>query len=130
MSIEIGLKGRAETIVEESNTAAAVGSGLVPVFATPYMVALMENAASSSLLPCLEDGQGSVGTLIQVTHESATPIGMRVWAESEVTAVDGKQITFTIRAYDDAGLIGRGTHRRAIITVERFLAKTNQKQTN
>lgn len=128
MTIEIGLKGRAETVVVQENTAAAVGSGLVPVFATPSMIALMEQAASSSLLPYLEDGQGSVGTHIDVTHESATPIGLKVWAETEVTEVNGKQITFTVAAYDEAGLIGRGTHKRAIITVDRFLSKTEQKK--
>lgn len=128
MSIEIGLKGRAETVVNESNTAAAMGSGLVPVFATPAMIALMEQAAASSLLPYLEEGQGSVGIHLDVSHESATPIGLKVWAESEVAAVDGKQITFTVTAYDEAGLIGRGTHKRACITVDRFLAKTEQKK--
>lgn len=128
MTIEIGLKGRAETVVVQENTAAAVGSGLVPVFATPSMIALMEQAASSSLLPCLEEGQGSVGTHIDVTHESATPIGLKVWAETEVTEANGKQITFTVSAYDEAGLIGRGTHKRAIITVDRFLSKTEQKK--
>lgn len=128
MSIEIGLKGRAETVVNEANTAAAMGSGLVPVFATPAMIALMEQAAASSLLPYLEEGQGSVGIHLDVSHESATPIGLKVWAESEVTAVDGKQITFTVSAYDEAGQIGHGTHKRAYITVDRFLAKTEQKK--
>lgn len=128
MSIEIGLKGRAETVVVESNTASAVGSGLVPVFATPSMVALMEQAAASSLLPYLDKGQGSVGIQIDVTHESATPIGMKVWAESEVIEVNGKQFTFAVSAYDEAGLIGRGTHKRAIITVDRFMSKVEQKK--
>ena len=128
MSIEIGLKGRAETTVVQSNTAAAVGSGLVPVFATPYMVALMEQAASASLIPYLDDGQGSVGIHLDVTHESATPIGLKVWAESEVIAVDGKQITFAVTAYDEVGLIGQGTHKRACISVDRFMAKTEQKK--
>lgn len=128
MSIEVGLKGRAETVVVESNTAAAVGSGLVPVFATPSMIALMEQAAASSLAPHLDDGQGSVGIHLDVTHESATPIGLKVWAESEVAETNGKQITFTVSAYDEAGLIGRGTHKRAIITVDRFMAKTEQKK--
>ncbi len=127
MPIEIGLKGRAETVVVPDNTAAAVGSGLVPVFATPYMVALMEQAASSSLVPHLDDGQGSVGIHLDINHESATPIGMKVWAESEVISVDGKQITFAVSAYDEVGLIGRGTHKRACITVDRFMAKTQQK---
>lgn len=127
MSVEIGLKGRAETMVVESNTAAAVGSGLVSVFATPYMVALMEQAASSSLLPYLEEGQGTVGIHLDVTHEAATPIGMKVWAESEVIEVSGKQITFSVAAYDEAGLIGRGTHKRACIIVDRFMSKVQSK---
>lgn len=129
MSIAVGLKGRAETIVVESNTAAAVGSGLVPVFATPSMIALMEQAAASSLLPYLDEGQGSVGIHVDVTHESATPIGIKVWAETEVTEVSGKQITFTVAAYDEVGLIGQGTHKRAIITVDRFMSKVEQKKT-
>ena len=128
MSIETGLKGRAELVVAYENTAAAVGSGLVPVFATPSMIALMEQAAASSLLPYLEDGQGSVGVHLDVSHEAATPIGMKVWAESEVTEVNGKQITFAVAAYDEAGLIGRGTHKRACINVERFMSKVEQKK--
>ena len=128
MAIEIGLKGYAETVVAEANTAAAVGSGLVPVFATPSMIALMEQAAASSLSPHLIDGQGSVGIHLDVTHESATPIGLKVWAESEVIAVDGKQITFSVIAYDEVGLIGRGIHKRACIIVDRFMAKTEQKK--
>lgn len=127
MSVEIGLKGRADSLVTKDNTAAAVGSGLVPVFATPYMVALMEQAAASSLSDHLDEGLGSVGIHLDVTHESATPIGMKVWAESEVIAIDGKQISFTVSAYDEVGLIGRGTHKRAVINVERFLSKVDQK---
>ncbi len=128
MAIAIGLKGHAETVVIESNTAAALGSGLVPVYATPAMITLMEEASSNSLLPYLENGQGSVGISVNITHESATPIGMKVWAETEVSEVNGKQITFTVSAYDEAGLIGHGTHKRAIITVDRFLTKVEQKK--
>ena len=128
MSLKIGLKGHAETVVAYENTAAAVGSGLVPVFATPSMIALMEQAASASLLPYLEEGQGSVGVHLDVSHEAATPIGMKVRAESEVTEINGKQIVFSVAAYDEAGLIGRGTHKRAVITVDRFMAKVEQKK--
>ena len=128
MSIEIGLKGRAEIVVAHENTAAAVGSGLVPVFATPSMIALMEQAAASSLLPYLDEGQGSVGIHLDVSHDAATPIGMKVWAESEVTEVNGKQIVFAVSAYDEAGPIGRGTHKRACINVERFMSKVEQKK--
>ena len=128
MSIEVGIKGRAETVVVQENTAAAVGSGLVPVFATPYMIALMENAAVNALTPYLEENQGSVGTHLDVSHDAATPIGMKVWAEAEVTAVDGKALTFSVTAYDEAGVIGKGTHNRFIIAVDRFLAKAEKKK--
>ena len=128
MSIEVGIKGRAETVVVQENTAAAVGSGLVPVFATPYMIALMENAAVNALTPYMEENQGSVGTHLDVSHDAATPIGMKVWAEAEVTAVDGKALTFSVTAYDEAGVIGKGTHNRFVITVDRFLAKAEKKK--
>ena len=128
MSIQVGLKGRSETVVTPSNTADAVGSGLVPVFATPYMIALMENAASSALLPYLAEDEGSVGTHLDVSHSSATPIGMKVWAEAEVTAVDGRKLTFAVTAYDEAGPIGKGTHERFIIQNDKFLAKAQGKK--
>ena len=128
MSLSVGSKGRAEPLVTEDKTAAAVGSGLVPVFATPYMVALMENAAVNAVQAGLEAGQGTVGTRLEVTHDAATPVGMKVWAEAELTAVDGKKLTFTVRAFDEAGPIGGGTHERFIITVDRFLAKAEAKK--
>ena len=128
MSIPVGAKGRAETVVTEHNTANAVGSGLVPVFATPYMIALMENAAVNALTPYMKENQGTVGTRLDVSHDSATPIGMKVWAEAEVTAVDGKALTFAVTAYDEAGVIGKGTHDRFVITVDRFLAKAEKKK--
>ena len=105
-----------------------MGPGLVPVFATPYMIALMENAAVNALTPYMEENQGTVGTHLDVSHDSATPIGMKVWAEAEVTAVDGKALTFAVTAYDEAGSIGKGTHNRFIITVDRFLAKAEKKK--
>ena len=129
MPITLGLKGRAETVVTENNTASAVGSGLVPVFATPFMIAIMEHAAVNALLPQLAEDEGSVGTHLDVSHDSATPIGMKVWAEAEVLAVEGKKITFAVAAFDEAGPIGKGTHERFIIKPERFLAKTEAKLT-
>ena len=127
MSLELGLKGRAETLVVESNTAAAVGSGLVPVFATPYMIALKENSAVNAVNDHLEPGQGTVGTHLNVSHEAATPIGMKVWAEALLTEVDGKRLVFEVTAYDDAGVIGRGSHERFIIKPEKFLARVQAK---
>ena len=128
MSVTVGRKGRAESAVTAQNTADAVGSGLVPVFATPYMVALMENAAVNAVQEDLEPGQGTVGTRLDVTHDAATPIGMKVWAEAEFTAVEGKRITLAVRAFDEAGPIGGGVHERFVITVDRFLAKAQAKK--
>lgn len=128
MSIPVGIKGRADTVVTEQNTASAVGSGLVPVFGTPFMIALMENAAVNALEPYVEAGQGSVGTHLDVSHDAATPIGLKVWAEAELTTVEGKALTFSVTAYDEAGPIGKGTHNRFLIDVDRFLAKTEKKK--
>lgn len=127
MSIEIGMKGRAEAAVTPDNTAQAVGSGLVPVFATPWMIALMENAAVQAVQGALSADEGTVGTRLDVTHDAATPVGMRVWAEAEVTAVEGRKLTFAVTAFDEAGRIGGGTHQRFIIKPERFLARTQAK---
>ena len=127
MSIEVGMKGRAEDVVREENTAQAVGSGTLPVFATPAMTALMEKAAWTSLAPYLEEGESTVGTKLSISHLSATPVGMKVWAEAEITGVSGKRIVFHVSAYDEKGLIGQGTHERFLITNDRFLAKAGRK---
>lgn len=127
MSITVGLKGRAETVVNEHNTAQAACSGALSVFGTPFMCALMEEAAWKSIAPHLEAGQSTVGTKLNVSHDSATPMGMTVWAESEVTQVDGKRIVLKVSAYDEKGLIGQGEHERFIITDDRFLAKCAKK---
>ena len=128
MPVTVGMKGRAETVVTPENTADAVGSGLVPVFATPYMVALMENAAVNAVQPAMEENQGTVGTVLNITHDAATPIGMKVWAEAEVTGGEGRKITLSVRAFDECGPIGGGTHERFVITVDRFLAKAQAKK--
>lgn len=127
MSVTVGLKGRAETVVTDANTAQAACSGALPVFGTPFMCALMEEAAWKSIAPHLEAGQSTVGTRLNVSHDSATPVGMKVWAESEVTEVDGKRLILTVATFDERGPIGRGTHERFIVTDERFLAKTARK---
>ena len=127
MSIEIGRRGRAEAVVTPENTAQAAGSGLVPVFATPWMVALMENAAVQAVQSALAPGEGTVGTRLDVTHDAATPVGMKVWAEAEVTAVEGRRITFAVSAFDGRERIGGGVHQRFIIQSERFLSKAQGK---
>lgn len=125
--MEIGIKGRAETVVNHENTAKFVGSGELEVFATPQMIALMEQAAASSVAGELEEGQGTVGTLLNVSHDAATPLGMKVWAETELVEVDRRRLVFDVKAYDECGLIGKGKHERFIIQNDKFLAKTNAK---
>ena len=127
MSVTVGLKGRAETLVNDANTAQAACSGALPVFGTPFMCALMEEAAWKSIAPHLEVGQSTVGTMLNVSHDSATPVGMKVWAESEVTEVDGKRLLLTVTAFDEKGPIGTGIHERFIVTNDRFLSKTAKK---
>ena len=127
MSISVGAQGRAETTVTEQNTALAMGSGLLPVFATPAMAALLEAAAVHACQPGLEEGQGTVGTRLEITHDAATPVGMTVRAEAQVTAVDGRAITLSVRAFDEAGPIGGGTHQRFLIDNERFLSKAQKR---
>lgn len=127
MPVTVGLKSRAETLVNGSNTANAVGSGLVPVFATPCMIALMENASVRAIQPRLEEGESSVGTRMDITHDAPTPVGMKVWAEARVTAVDGRKITLEVAAFDERGPIGQGTHERFIVRPDKFLAKANAK---
>ena len=127
MEITIGLKGEARTMVEREDTAQEVGSGSLLVYATPCMVALMEGAACEAIAACLPEEKTSVGTFLEISHLSATPVGLEVWAEAEVTAVEGSIVTFQVTAFDEAGKIGEGTHKRAVITTQRFLDKTYSK---
>ncbi len=128
MSIEVGLKGRAEETVTEENTAQAACSGALAVYGTPVLCALREKASWTSLAPCLAPGESTVGTKLEVAHLSATPVGMKVWAESEVTAVDGRKITLKVSAFDEKGPIGEGVHERFIVFDEKFLAKAAKKR--
>ncbi|MDR3288567.1 MAG: thioesterase family protein [Peptococcaceae bacterium] len=125
MTLKAGLKGWAETTVSRENTALAMGSGSLEVFATPAMVALMENAAIRAIE--LEAGQTSVGTLIHVSHTAATPLLMKVRAEAELVEADGRRLAFKVSAYDESGLIGSGSHERVIVDTEKFRRKTNRK---
>ncbi len=127
MDIVIGMKGEAATLVEKEDTAAEVGSGSLLVYATPCMVALMEGAACEAITSAMAPDKTSVGTELNITHISATPVGLEVRAEAEVINVEGKIITFKISAYDEAGLIGEGTHKRCIVSSQRFLDKTYSK---
>ena len=125
----IGTKCQIQQVVSEEITAAAIGSGLLPVFGTPFMAAMMECAAMNCLQEFLEEGQGSVGTHLDVSHEAPTPVGMKVWTEAEIVSLseNGKMVYFKVKSWDEKGPIGSGTHTRAIINSERFLAKCNAK---
>ena len=127
MTIIVGMKGQADTLVERSDTAAEVGSGSLLVYATPCMAAMMEAAACEAVAPGLSDAETTVGIELNIRHISATPVGMEVRAEAIVTAVEGKIISFELKAYDEAGLIGEGTHKRAVVGSEKFLERTYAK---
>lgn len=127
MEITIGMKGEVATDVEKSDTALEVGSGSLLVYATPCMVALMEGAACEAIEAALPEGKTTVGTALSIKHLSATPVGMAVRAEAEVTAIEGNAITFNVTAHDEAGKIGEGTHNRYIVSTQRFLDKTYEK---
>lgn len=125
--LEAGIKGTQEVKVTEENTALTMGSGTLKVFATPSMIALMEKTAWRALHRIWKRAAGTVGTQLNVSHLSATPLGMTVRCESELTEVDGRKLVFKVAAYDDAGLIGEGTHERFIVKNEKFQAKADSK---
>ena len=127
--ITVGMKYTAEKLVTADMTAKAVGSGGLEVLGTPFMMALMECAAMWCIQPELPEGKGTVGVDIQSSHLAPTPVGMKITAVAEVTAVseNGKMVTFKVQAFDEEGLIGEGVHTRAVISNERFLQKCNEK---
>jgi predicted thioesterase len=127
MEIIVGMKGEVSTLVEREDTAAEVGSGSLLVYATPCMVALMEGAACEAIAECMDEDKTTVGMELNIAHLSATPVGLEVRAEAEVTAVEGKVITFSVTAYDEAGKIGEGTHKRCIVNIQKFLDRTYNK---
>ena len=127
MELQVGLKGKVNTIVEREDTAQEVGSGSLLVYATPCMVALMEGAACEAIAEAIPDSKTSVGIELNISHVSATPVGLDVYAEAELIAIDKSILTFKVSAFDEAGLIGEGTHKRALVTIQKFLEKTYEK---
>lgn len=121
--MNIGTSYTATTVVNNNNTASALGSGDMDVFATPAMVALMENAAMNAVAPHLAEGQTTVGTQISTTHIKASALGVTITATAVLTAVDGRSLTFAITARDGENIIGEGVHTRFIVDRERFLSK-------
>lgn len=120
-NLELNMKGRAEDVVVEENTAAKFGSGSVYVYATPMMIGLMENAALNAVDKALGESHSTVGINVNVDHISATPLDKKVWAEAELVKIEGKKLFFNVVAYDEDKKIGEGTHTRYIIDVEKFL---------
>ncbi|MDR1069972.1 MAG: hypothetical protein LBL37_04220 [Gracilibacteraceae bacterium] len=118
---QLNRKGRAETTVTAANTAAALGSGSLPVFATPALAALMEQAAVDAL--ALAEGETSVGVRLDIAHTAPTPVGLKVWAEAEVTGGEGRHLTFRVSAADERGPVGTARHERVVVRAADFLAK-------
>lgn len=127
MPVSVGLRGEAAITVDQHNTATAMGSGNVPAFATPALIALMERAAVNALRRHLEEGMASVGVAVSVLHLAPTPVGKRVRAEAEVTLTDGKRVTFAVRAFDAVEKVGEGTHERVLVDREQFIWKMASK---
>ena len=121
--MEIGLKYKSTTVVSAANTAATLRSGDMDVFATPAMVALMENAAMLAVRDHLPEGSATVGTQISTSHLKASPLGASITASAELIEVDGRRLTFAVKAWDEKGTIGEGTHTRFVVDRERFLSK-------
>ena len=126
MMLTVGIQGEKKEQVTQENTALTMKSGALKVYATPAMIALMEQAAYTSVAGELEEGQGTVGTLMNVSHISATPVGMEVTAKSELVKVDGRKLVFHVEAYDERGKIGEGEHERFIIDNEKFQNEGNR----
>jgi predicted thioesterase len=125
--LEVGLKGHQESKVTQEYTAKAMGSGSLEVYATPAMIALMEETAFVSVQEHLEDGCGTVGTKVDIEHVAASPLGMKITCDSVLREIDGRRLVFDLEVIDEKGLIGKGTHERFIIDNEKFQKKTNQK---
>ena len=127
MEITVGMTGAATTLAEREDTALEVGSGSLLVYATPCMVALMEGAACEAIAQALPEDKTSVGTELHIRHLAATPVGLEVRAKAEVTEVEGNTVTFRVTAFDETGKIGEGTHKRVVVTAQKFLDKTYAK---
>lgn len=123
INLSVGIKGQIQTVVEPSETAIAYKSGMVEVYATPAMIKLMEQTCMESVSNYIPEEYSTVGTKISVTHERASISGMKVVCESELIEVDRKRLVFSVKALDDEGVIGRGTHERFIIDKVKFMEK-------
>lgn len=126
--LEKGIKGNKEIVVTEDRTAKVMGSGELPVFATPAMIALIEETAWKSVSGFLDPGQGTVGTKLEISHLAATPLGMKVSCRTELTEVDRRRLVFKAEVFDECGKVGEGTHERFIVENEKFLLRALSKK--
>ncbi len=125
--LKTGIKGHQELVVTQELTAKNMGSGVMDVFATPAMLALMEKTAFTSVAEYLNEGCGSVGTKVDIEHVASSPVGMKITCDSELIEVEGRKLVFKVEAYDEKGLIGKGTHERFIVENKKFQEKTDNK---
>jgi len=125
--LSIGLQGEAKLTVTDSDTALAVGSGTVKVLATPVLISLIEKAAQESVAPFLDAGDTTVGTMVNIKHLAATPIGLNVTAFSKLIEVDGRRMVFEVEARDDVEVVATGVHERFIVKTEKFTNKAFNK---
>lgn len=126
--IQVGQSATATVTVSESNIAKTMKSGALEVFATPAMCALMEEAAQAAVQSELNDGEGTVGISLSISHDAPSPIGATITATATVTAVEGRKISFVIEASDGIGIIGKGIHERFIINNEKFMTKVGARK--
>ena len=127
MTLETGIRGEQSVPVTAENTAKTMGSGTLDVFATPALVALAEKTCWMSVAPALAEGDGTVGTKLELEHTAPTPVGMTVTCESELVAVEGRKLTFKVSLHDEKGPVGGGTHERFVIHNDKFAAKAEAK---
>ena len=125
--LQLGIKGKQELLVTDKDTAKAVGSGGLNVFATPAMIALAEKTALQSILAYLSEGESTVGTKLDISHIAATPVGMKVSCETELIEIDRRRLVFSVNVYDEVEKIGEGTHERFIVYDEKFMTKAELK---
>ena len=125
--LQVGIRGEQSIVVDGTVTARVMGSGSLEVYGTPAMIALIEKTALKSIVPELDEGWGSVGTSLNVQHLASTPVGMKVTAKTELVEVDRRRLVFVAEVYDEAGLIGKGTHERFLVEEAKFQAKTDAK---
>ncbi len=126
-NLKVGICGKQEIIVDEKVSAKKAASGEMDVFGTPFVIALMEKTADVSVRPFIPDTAATVGTVVNIRHLVATPMGMKAYGESELIEVDGRRLVFSVAVYDEVGKVAEGTHERFIIDKEKFMAKTQMR---